>query len=173
MKKVLLIASIILFLPAPLQAQWTFDKPKEEKPLPNPYKVNLKRDIAVGAALQVLERMDFALNDQASKVREGKLITEKKVFIKGYNAQNQLKHFADVPASEVRNWTRGRVEITVTVEPIDPNNSQIAVAADFEGYVQDALGSEWVKTPSKGILEDEILRAILERLDRSPSPVKK
>jgi len=147
--------------------QIQFDRPKTEKPLPNPSIIGAPRDEALTTTKQMLETREIPLDKEDCNPTTGEctLISKPVIFIKGIAARSQLLHFAEVPGSDVRNWVKGRYVLRIQISPASPKTSQVGVYAKFEGMTDAITGSEWVSLTSKGELEDLMLRCIQRRLD--------
>lgn len=165
MKRVVLSFAFVLTFASTILPQWTFDRYKPPKPLPNPYTVQATRDQLVSAISQVMEEKSIPSDNQESKPEEGTIVSKAFIFSKGINAKNDLAYFAEVPAKEVREWTKGRIAYTINIQPVDPARSTIAVYARIEGYSQGVLGTEWIECPSNGLMEDQLLRSVLDKLN--------
>ena len=161
--------SILFLLALSIAAlgQIQFDRPKAEKPLPNPSIIGAPRDEAVTVTKQMLETREIPLDKEDCNPTTGEctIISKPVIFIKGIPTRSQLLHFAEVPSSDVRNWVKGRYVLRVQISPASPKTSQVGVYARFEGMTDAITGSEWVPLTSKGELEDMMLRCIQRRLD--------
>jgi hypothetical protein len=162
--------AVLAALAAPGRAQLEWDKPKVNRPLPNPSPVRMDRDHAVALAKAVLAEKDYAVKGEDCDHAQGGcvLTTEPKVFTRGIVAGTQYRHFADLGASDVRQVSRGRVALRVEVSPSSTTQALVGVYGTFEGLVQSPSGSQWVASPSRGLLEDEILRCIVARSQDRP-----
>ena len=162
----MLITVLLMLLGISVTAQMEFSKPKPVKPLPNPSIMNAPRDEVVSTIKQMLETREVPLDKEDCSTTTGEctLLTKSVVFIKGIEAKNQLKHYCELPAVEVRNWARGRYLLRFQITPATPKTSQVGVYAKFEGMVNSPTGSEWIPLTSKGQLEDLMLRCIQDRL---------
>lgn len=158
-----LIALSFLMITATGQIQLA--RPKGEKPLPNPSIVNAPRDELLTLTKQILETREIPIERENCDPTNGQctLISKPVVFIKGIQTQSQLEHYAEVPAANVRNWSRGRYVLRIEVSPATPKTAQVGVYAKFEGMSDGVIGNEWVLLTSKGELEDNILRCIISR----------
>lgn len=165
MKRVVLLSLLVLTLATLAFPQWTFDRYKPPKPLPNPYTLQATREQLVTAVTQVMEENSFPIEIQVSKPADGVIISKPIIFAKGINAKNDLAYFSDLPAKEVRDWTKGRVTYTVNIQPVDPTHSTIAIYAKIEGYTQGGLGNEWIESSSKGLMEDKLMVEVLKKLN--------
>jgi len=161
--------SILFLLALSIAAlgQIQFDRPKAEKPLPNPSIIGAPRDEALTVTKQMLETREIPLDKEDCNPTTGEctIISKPVIFIKGIPTRSQLLHFAEVPSSDVRNWVKGRYVLRVQISPASPKTSQVGVYARFEGMTDAITGSEWVPLTSKGELEDMMLRCIQRRLD--------
>ena len=145
-------------------AQISFDRPKVEGLLANPYTAPAARDVVVEAAIGMIKDMNINLDPEKTKKDEGILVAKPVIFTKGTVTVSQLEHFAHCPAVEARNWSRGRYTLQMVVEAVDPSHAKISVSAKIEGETQGMLGSSWVQCESKGVLEDQFLRSMLDRI---------
>jgi hypothetical protein len=159
-----LIALSFFLITATGQIQ--FDRPKTEKPLPNPSIVNAPRDELITLIKQILETREVPIDRENCDPTKGEctLVSKPVIFIKGIQTKSQLEHYAEVPAANVRNWSRGRYVLSIQVSPATPNTAQIGVYAKFEGMSDGVIGNEWVPLTSKGQLEDNLLRCIIDRI---------
>ena len=164
----ILIAIVIMFFAATAaDGQIEFNRPKTEKPLPNPFMMPSARDEVLTVTKQMLETREIPLDKEDCNALTGEctLISKAVIFIKGIQTKSQLEHYAEVPAADVRNWVSGRYVLRIQISPASPKSSQVAVYTKFEGRTTDgAMGSQWVPLTSKGELEDKILRCIQDRL---------
>jgi hypothetical protein len=161
-----LSAALVLFIFAcTANAQIQFDKPKAEKPLPNPSMIQSPRDETLKATKQMLETREVSIDKEDCNQLSGEcmLITKPVIFIKGITAKSQLEHYCIVPAANVKNWTRGRYSLRIQITPASPKSSQVGIYAKFEGMTDGFDGNEWVQLSSKGELEDKFLRCIQDR----------
>lgn len=146
------------------QAQFTFDRPKTEPPLDNPYTLNVTREDVIKAAGEVLKTCAIQLDAEKTKPQEGRFVTQPVVFTKGVNARTDIEHVSNPSASEARNWLRGRVALEIIAVPLDEKRSQLQVFARVQGQVAEMTGSRWIDTPSNGRLEDEVLRGLAGKI---------
>ena len=58
----------------------------------------------------------------------------------------------------------------VEVQPIDGSNANVSVNAKIEGRSDGATGAEWATLPSLGVVEEEFLLAIIEKVTGSAPP---
>ncbi|MCU1265157.1 MAG: hypothetical protein JWM21_1475 [Acidobacteria bacterium] len=131
--------------------------------LDNPYRLAGRRDVIIKAVQDLMRDRKLIVDDSASKLSEGIIVSQPYRFIKGaVVTQSELGRYADVPLSTTHGWTQGRYTITVEVQPIDGVNSNVVVNAKIEGRSDGATGAEWVTLPSLGTAEDEFLAALIE-----------
>src|SRR5262245_28398701 len=76
-------------------AQFTFDKPKTEPPLPNPYTMSVQREKILETAREVLKACAITVDEDLSKANEGKLVTKPVVYSRGVTVRNDLEYFAE------------------------------------------------------------------------------
>jgi len=143
---------------------WGKGKTKERPPLPNPYRLNSRRDVLVENITEVLKDGKLIVNESASRPKDGFIVTEPFVFAKGpVTARNELSRYAVLPNSDT-SWTRGRYTLTIEVSSIDGIQNNIAVTAKVEGRSENGLVSEWTTLQSSGAAEDEFLVRLVEAI---------
>ena len=143
----------------------------ETPPLPNPYRLSGRRDVIIKAVQDVMRDRQLVLDDAASKLADGIIVSQPFTFTKGaVVSEAGLSRYADVPASEGRGWTRGRYTLTVEVQPIDGNTANIAVNAKVEGRTDGATGAEWSTLRSTGLAEDQFLDALIVAVTGAAAP---
>lgn len=142
---------------------------REVPALPNPYRIAARRDVILKAVTDVMRDRKLIVDEAASKPSDGIIISQPYTFIKGaVVTQSELGHYADVTTSSARGWTRGRYTITVEVQPIDGNTSNVSVNAKIEGRTDGATGAEWTTLPTSGVVEDEFLSALINNITGAP-----
>lgn len=147
------------------RAQFTFDKPKAEPPLPNPYTMSVLREPILDAAREVLKSCAIPIDEDLSKANVGKIITKAVVFSRGITVRTDLEYLAEMPASAVRNWSQARYALEIVALPVDQKKSQLQVNAIIQGRAVDADGSlKWVEGKSNGRLEDEFIRGLAGKI---------
>ncbi|MBI3652343.1 MAG: hypothetical protein HY231_15080 [Acidobacteria bacterium] len=158
-------AFVVGALAATASAQIQFDRPKAEKPLPNPSIIAAQRDETVTATKQMLETREVSIDKEDCNQLTGEctIITKPVIFIKGITTRSQLEHYCEVPAANVKNWTKGRYVLRIQIAPASPKTAQVGIYAKFEGMTDGFSGNEWVQLTSKGELEDKFLRCIKDR----------
>ena len=161
------ILALISVLAAPANAQLEWDKPDRQKPLPNPSSVRVGRDRALELAKAVLAERSYPLRSATCDETSGvcTITTEPIIFTRGIVAATQFSHFAEHSASDVRHIVRGRVVLRVEVSPTSPTASLVGIYGTFARLSEGAVGSEWTRSPSRGVLEDELLRCLVARAD--------
>jgi hypothetical protein len=165
--RILIAVGFMFFAATAADAQIQFDRPKTEKPLPNPFIMPSARDEVLTVTKQMLETREIPLDKEDCNATTGEctLISKPVIFIKGIQTKSQLEHYSEVPAADVRNWVSGRYVLRIQISPASPKTSQVAVYSRFEGRTTDgATGSQWVPLTSKGELEDKVLRCIQDRI---------
>lgn len=141
-------------------AQLTFDKPKGEPNLANPYTMGAKREDVMKSALEIFKACDFPIDEAKTNVKEGTITTKFVIYTRGVTARTDLEHLAEMPASRVRNWVQGRFSLEVQSLPIDQVRMQLQVTARISGRIGDAAEETWIEGVSNGNLEDEVIRGI-------------
>jgi hypothetical protein len=140
-------------------------------PLPNPYRINARRDVIVKAVTDVMRDRKLIVDEAASRPSEAIIVSQPYTFIKGaVITQTELGRYADITTSSARGWTRGRYTLTVEVQPIDGNSANVSVTAKIEGRTDGATGAEWTTLPSSGVVEDEFLSALITNITGGPPP---
>ena len=157
---------VVLVVAAGMMGQIQLSKPKGEPAMPNPAMVGNARDEILTATKQMLETREIPLDkeDCSPTTGECNLISKPVIFTRGITARSQLQHYCDVPAADVRNWGKGRYVLRIQITPASPNTSLVGVYARFEGMTEGLNGTEWIALPSKGELEDRLLKCIRDRV---------
>ena len=143
---------------------WDFGagKTKVSERLANPYRMNSRRDILVETILTVLKDKKFIIDESASRIKDGFIVTQPYVFAKGaVITRNELSRYAVLPASDT-SWTRGRYTLTIEVQSIDGIQNNVSVTSKVEGRSENGLLSEWTTLSSTGSAEDEFLKKLVE-----------
>ena len=155
------LASVVLAIcSTSVLAQLTFDRPKTEPNLANPYTMGSKREDVMKAAIEIFKACAFPIDEAASNPKEGKLVTKPVIYTRGVTARTDLEHLAEMPASRVRNWVQGRFMLEVLSLPVDPIRTQLQVSAKIQGRIGDAAEETWIEGVSNGNLEDEVIRGL-------------
>ena len=133
--------------------------------LPNPYRLTARRDVLLKAIADVMRDRKLIVDDAASRMSEGIVVSQPYTFIKGaVVTQPELSRYADVERSDARGWTRGRYTLTVEVQPIDGASANVSVNAKIEGRTDGPSGAEWITLQSTGVAEQEFLAALIENV---------
>lgn len=141
---------------------WGRDKTKTREPLSNPYRLTARRDVLISTIVDILKERKIIVDESASRLNEGIIITQPFVFAKGaVITRNELARYAVLPGSETP-WTRGRYTLTIEVQSIDGMQNNVSVLAKVEGRAEAGLTSEWTTLQSTGIAEDEFLVKLVE-----------
>lgn len=159
------LALVIFVFVSMATAQIQFDKPKAEKPMPNPAIIQAPRDEALKVTKQMLETREIPIDKEDCNQTTGActVISKSVTFIKGITTRSQLEHYCTVPVAGVKNWTRGRYLLRFQITPASPKSSEVSIYAKFEGQTDGLSNNEWVELASKGELEDKFLRCIQDR----------
>ena len=150
-----------------------FGKGRTNVPLPldNPYRFASPNDVVQKAVQELMRDRKLILDDAASKPNEGILLSQPYTFIKGaVVAPGGLSQVADVPASDSRGWTRGRYTLTIEVLPTDASNTSVSVSAKIEGRSESVSGAEWITLRSLGVVEQEFMIRLIEKLTGGVPP---
>ncbi len=143
---------------------WGKDKTKERSALANPYKLTARRDVLIESITDILKENKIIVDDSASRLSDGLIITQPFVFAKGaVTARNELTRYAVLPSSDA-SWTRGRYTLTIEVQSIDGIQNNVFVTAKVEGRSENGLQSEWTTLQSTGSAEDEFLVRLVENV---------
>jgi hypothetical protein len=138
------------------------DRTPTTPPIPNPYRFAYRRDAILKAVEDLMLDRKLILDTSASKPSDGILISQPYTFTKGtVVARSELGHYAEVTDTASRGWTRGRYTVTVEIQPIDGNNTNVSVNVKIEGRTDGASGPEWVTLRSNGMAEQEFLAALI------------
>ncbi|MEZ5425606.1 MAG: hypothetical protein R2747_05030 [Pyrinomonadaceae bacterium] len=153
---------------------WGLGKTKVRPPLANPYKLNSRRDVLVETITGILSDNQIIIDDAASRMNEGLIVTQPYVFAKGpVTSQSLLTQYSILPNSNT-SWTRGRYTLTIEVQSIDGIQNNVYVTAKIEGRSSNGLNSEWTTLQSSGLAEDKFLSKLVEMVTGiSPDPSQK
>ncbi len=159
----------LVWLSTTVMAQLTFDRPKNTKPLPTPYTINVTRQQVLDAAREILSvcKMPLREKGEGATANGEKLVTEYIAFARGVTSQSDLTHYTNPRAADVQSFVAGRVSLEILALPLDEKRSQIQIAARFQakrGGVSGNDPSPWIDCPSNGQLEDEILRGLAGKI---------
>jgi hypothetical protein len=154
---------------------WGKGKTKVRDRLDNPYKFTARRDALIEMVTQALEEEHILVDDAASRVKDGMIITQPYVFAKGpVTTQGELVKYGSLDPEDTA-WSRGQYTLTIEVQPIDAMHNNVSVIAKVEGRSGSGLVSEWRTVQSTGLAEDEFLAKLVELVtgkspDEQPSP---
>ena len=150
---------------------WGKGKTRVRELLPNPYKLNSRRDVLVAAVIEALKEKRILVDEAASRPKEGIIVTQPFVFAKGtVVTQNELNRYGELEFND-RAWTRAQYTLIIEVQPINGIQNNVSVNAKVEGRAGNGLIAEWVTVPSSGVAEDEFLAKLVEAVTGvSPDP---
>jgi hypothetical protein len=152
---------------------WGKDKTKVRDLLPNPYKMNARRDVLVNTIIDALKEKKMVVDDASSRIGEGIIVTQPFVFAKGAVITRTDLYRYGLPDSPDTAWTRGQYTLTIEVQSIDGIQNNVSVVAKVEGRAGNGLSSEWINVRSSGIAEDEFLSKLVELVTgNSPEPTQ-
>ena len=142
---------------------WGKGKTEVRDRLPNPYKLNSRRDVLIENIMQVLKDKKMVVDEASSRLADGIIITQPYVFSKGpVSTQNALRRYGVLEFSDTA-WSRGQYTLLIEVQSIDGVQNNVAVNAKVEGRAGDGVSSgEWTPVPSSGLAEDEFLAKLVE-----------
>jgi len=142
---------------------WGKGKTKVREMLPNPYKMNSRRDVLIETIISVLRENKIIVDEAASRPKDGIIITQPFVFAKGaVISQNELNRYAIFQNAYQTGWTGGKYSLTIEVQSIDGIQNNVSVNAKVEGRSGNGLMSEWTTLQSSGVAEDEFLAKLVE-----------
>lgn len=141
--------------------------------LPNPYKLNSRRDALIETIREVLKEKRIIVDDASSRPGDGVVVTQPFVFGKGpVIAQSELRRYGILDYSDTA-WSRGQYTLTIEVQSIDGIQNNVSVTAKVEGRSGQGLSTEWITVPSSGLAEEEFLAKLVEAVTGvSPDPVQ-
>jgi len=143
---------------------WGRDKTKVRERLDNPYKFSIRRDALLDYISQVLQEKRILIDEAASRMKEGMIITQPFVFAKGpVTTKGELTRFGVIQFEDTA-WSRGQYTLTIEVQPIDGAHNNVSIIAKVEGLSGGGLTSEWRSIPSSGLAEDEFLAKLVEMI---------
>lgn len=133
--------------------------------LANPYRLTSRRDVLVETIIGVLRENKIVVDESASRIKDGIVITQPFVFAKGaVITQNELNRYALLQNSYESSWTGGKYTLTIEVQSIDGMQNNVSVIAKVEGKSGNGLGSEWSTLQSSGAAEDEFMVKLVENV---------
>jgi hypothetical protein len=141
---------------------WGKGKTEVRDRLPNPYKLNSRRDVLIQNIMQLLKDRKMVVDEASSRLADGIIITQPYVFSKGpVITQNELRRYGVLAYSDTA-WSRGQYTLTIEVQSIDGVQNNVSINAKVEGRAGSGLGSEWIAVQSSGLAEDEFLAKLVE-----------
>ena len=155
---------------------WGKGKTQVRDRLPNPYKLNARRDVLVETIMQVLKDRKMIVDEASSRLADGIIITQPFVFSKGpVITQNELNRYGVLEFAD-NAWSRGQYTLMIEVQSIDGIQNNVTVNAKVEGRAGTGISSEWRAVQSSGLAEDEFLAKLVEAVtgnspDAPPGPV--
>jgi hypothetical protein len=140
-------------------------------PVPNPYRFSVPNDVLSKAVVELMAERKLIIDEPSSKPEQGLFISQPYTFTRGSVVTgSELNRLAEVPATDVRNWTRGRYTLIVEVQPIDGVNTNVSVNARIEGRSDGVLGAEWVSLRSNGEAEENFIVNLVRKLTGASPP---
>jgi len=152
---------------------WGKGKTRVRDRLPNPYKMNSRRDVLVESIVDALREKKIAVDEAASRTKDGFIVTLPFVFSKGaVITQSELGRYSLLENKDTA-WTRAQYTLTIEIQSIDGIQNNVSVNAKVEGRAGNGLGSEWRNVESSGLAEDEFLAKLVELVTgTSPDPTQ-
>jgi hypothetical protein len=143
----------------------TFGGKANAEILPNPSRFQTPPEKTIEAVADLLKELQLDLDREKSHPRAGIFLTAWYVFAKGIATRSELARVADMSDQEIHNWTAARYRLDIRVNLVESDSSLVAVTAEIEGRSQDVMTSAWIKRPSRGVIENNILRSLRDRLE--------
>lgn len=141
---------------------WGKGKTHVRDRLPNPYKLNSRRDVLMETIADVLKERKMIVDEASSRLKDGVIVTQPFIFARGpVIAQNELNRYGVLDYAD-NAWSRGRLILTIEVQSIDGVQNNVIVNAKIEGLAGNGLTSEWTSIRSSGLAEDEFLAKLIE-----------
>lgn len=152
---------------------WGKGKTKLRNRLPNPTKLNARRDVLLQTIIDVLREQKIVVDDASSRMKDGIIVTQPFVFAKGsVITQNEINRYAILESADSA-WTRAQYTLTIEVQSVDGIQNNVSVNAKVEGRANNGLLSEWLTVRSSGVAEDEFLAKLIEAVTgTSPDPTQ-
>ena len=152
---------------------WGAGKTQVRDRLPNPYKLNARRDVLMATIADVLRERKLVIDEASSRLADGIIVTQPFIFSRGpLITQNELKRYGIIEFAD-NAWSRGRYTLTIEVQSIDGIQNNVSVNAKVEGLSGNGLTSEWATVQSAGVAEEEFLVKLVESVTGvSPDPPK-
>ena len=141
---------------------WGKGKTQVRDRLPNPYKLNSRRNVLIETIAGVLKEQKILIDEASSRPGDGIIVTQPFVFAKGpVITQNELKRYGVLQFAD-NAWSRGQYTLTIEVQSIDGVQNNVSVNAKVEGRAGTGLTSEWSTVQSSGLAEEEFLIKLVE-----------
>ncbi len=141
---------------------WGKGKTRVRERLPNPYKMNSRRNVLLETIAGVLKEKKILIDEASSRLGDGIIITQPFIFAKGpVITQNELKRYGILQFAD-NAWSRGQYTLTIEVQSIDGVQNNVSVNAKVEGRAGSGLTSEWTTIQSSGLAEEEFLTKLVE-----------
>lgn len=141
---------------------WGKGKTRVRDALPNPYKFTARRDALIDMITQALQEKNILMDESASRLKDGVIITQPYVFAKGpVTTQSELLRYGNIEYADTA-WSRAQYTLTIEVQSIDGVQNNVSVIAKVEGRSGTGLTSEWRTVQSSGLAEDEFLAKLVE-----------
>lgn len=152
---------------------WGKGKTHVRDRLPNPYKLNSRRDVLIDTIAGVLKEKKILIDEASSRPGDGIIVTQPYVFAKGpVITLNELKRYGVLQFAD-NAWSRGQFTLTIEVQSIDGVQNNVSVNAKVEGRAGNGLTSEWATVQSSGLAEEEFLIKLVEAVTgSSPDALK-
>ncbi|MBX3265277.1 MAG: hypothetical protein KF831_01055 [Acidobacteria bacterium] len=143
---------------------WGKGKTRVRERLPNPYQMNSRRDVLLETIKEVLAENKLVMDEASSRLSEGIIVTQPYVFGRGpVIASSELKRYGIIEFADTA-WSRGQYSLTIEVQSIDGIKNNVSVNAKIEGRSGRGLTTEWVTVASSGVVEEEFLVKLVERV---------
>ena len=141
---------------------WGKDKTHVRDRLPNPYKLDSRRDVLIETITNVLREQKILVDEASSRLKDGIVVTQPFIFAKGpVIARNELNRYGVLQQLDSA-WSRGQFTLMIEVQSIDGVQNNVMVNAKVEGRANNGLTSEWRTIPSSGLAEEEFLTKLVE-----------
>ena len=141
---------------------WGKGKTEVRQRLPNPYKLNSRRDVLLETIASVLKDRKILIDEASSRPADGIIVTQPFVFAKGpVTTESELKRYGVVEFAD-NAWSRAQYTLTIEVQSIDGVQNNVSVNAKVEGRAGTGLANEWSTVQSSGLAEEEFLVKLVE-----------
>ncbi|MEO8648923.1 MAG: hypothetical protein ABI539_07130 [Acidobacteriota bacterium] len=141
---------------------WGKDKTRVRERLPNPYKLNSRRDVLVETIINVLKDQKILVDEASSRLKDGIVVSQPFIFAKGpVTARSELGRYGVLQVLDSA-WSRGQYTLMIEVQSIDGIQNNVMVNAKVEGRASNGLTAEWRTIQSSGLAEEEFLTKLVE-----------